>query len=202
QHVNSTNVTGLDQLAWGNVAPDHTGRYWAHWLLALGLIVWVCYVAYDELRNYIRMRQAYLTSPQHRLRASATTVLVSAIPQKWCNVEALDGLYDVFPGGLRNIWINRNFDELAEKIKRRDKLAATLESVETDLIKKCFKKNEENIKKADKEAGKKLSKQEKELRATIRNEDGDQAAHGHGVSTGNPHQVNHRLRDVLDETGN
>ncbi|KAJ9643738.1 hypothetical protein H2204_001883 [Knufia peltigerae] len=198
KHENASNVTGLDQLAWGNVAPDHTGRYWAHWLLALALIVWVCYVAYDELRCYIRMRQAYLTSPQHRLRASATTVLVSSIPQKWCSVEALDGLYDVFPGGLRNIWINRNFDELSAKIKQRDDLAATLEAAETDLIKKCFKKNEENIKKAEKESGKRISKREKNLRTTIRNEAGDQAAHGHGVSSGNPHQVNHNLRDALD----
>ncbi|EXJ84411.1 hypothetical protein A1O3_05078 [Capronia epimyces CBS 606.96] len=198
RNENGTNVTGLDQLAWGNVAPEHTGRYWAHWLLGLGLIIWVCFVSFDELRNYIRMRQAYLTSPQHRLRASATTVLVSSIPRKWCTVEALDGLYDVFPGGIRNIWINRNFDELSGKIKTRDKLAAKLEAAETELIKKCFKKNEENIARAEKEAGKKLSKQEKKLRATIRDEVGEQAAHGHGVSSGNPHQVNHNLRDVLD----
>src|ERR1700761_6600632 len=41
-NVNQTNVTGLDQLAWGNVSPAHTGRYWAHWLLALCLIIYVC----------------------------------------------------------------------------------------------------------------------------------------------------------------
>lgn len=198
KHENSSNVTGLDQLAWGNVAPNHTGRYWAHWLLALALIIWVCYVSFDELRNYIRMRQAYLTSPQHRLRASATTVLVSSIPQKWCNVEALDGLYDVFPGGLRNIWINRNFDELSDKIKRRDKLAATLETAETDLIKKCFKKNEKNIAKADKESGKKLSKSDKQLRATVKDEAGDRAAHGHGTTTGNPHQIQHNLHEAAN----
>jgi calcium permeable stress-gated cation channel len=197
KNENSSNVTGLDQLAWGNVAPNHTHRYWAHWLLAVGLVAWICYVSFDELRNYIRMRQAYLTSPQHRLRASATTVLVSSIPQKWCTVEALDGLYDVFPGGLRNIWINRNFDELSDKIKRRDKLAATLEAAETDLIKKCFKKNEKNIAKADKESGQKVSKHEKKLRAEIRNEAGDRAAHGHGTTTGDPHQVQHNLREVV-----
>lgn len=198
QQENSSNVTGLDQLAWGNVAPDHTGRYWAHWLLALALVVWVCYVSFDELRGYIRMRQAYMTSPQHRLRASATTVLVSSIPQKWCTVEALDGLFDVFPGGLRNIWINRNFDELNDKIKKRDKLASTLESAESELIKKCFKQNEKNLAKAEKKAGKKLSKSDKKTRAAIRNEAGDKAAHGHGVTTGNPHQINHNLRDAVD----
>ena len=198
QQENASNVTGLDQLAWGNVAPDHTGRYWAHWLLALSLVIWICYVSFDELRGYIRMRQAYITSPQHRLRASATTVLVSSIPQKWCNVESLDGLFDVFPGGLRNIWINRNFDELNEKIKKRDKLALTLETAESELIKKCFKQNEKNIAKAEKLAGKKLSKSDKKTRAAIRNEAGEKAAHGHGITTGNPHQVDHNLRDILD----
>jgi calcium permeable stress-gated cation channel len=198
KNENASNVTGLDQLAWGNVAPDHTHRYWAHWILAFVLIVWVCFVSFDELRNYIRMRQAYLTSPQHRLRASATTVLVSSIPAKWCTVEALDGLYDVFPGGLRNIWINRNFDELSDKIKKRDKLAITVEAAETKLIKKCFKKNEENIKKADKAAGKKVSKDEQKLRETIRNEAGDRAAHGHGTTINNPHQTEHNIRSVLD----
>ncbi|KAI4182225.1 MAG: hypothetical protein L6R41_006123, partial [Letrouitia leprolyta] len=109
------NVTGMDLLAWGNVRPEKNNRYWVHLVLAVGVVVYTCYVFFDELRGYIRLRQSYLTSPQHRLRASATTVLVTAIPRKWCTHEALDGLYDVFPGGIRNIWINRNFDELNEK---------------------------------------------------------------------------------------
>ena len=88
----------MDQLAWGNIKPEHTDRYWAHLVLAVLSILYVCAVFFDELRGYIRLRQAYLTSPQHRLRASATTVLVTAIPKKWLSVEALTNLYDVFPG--------------------------------------------------------------------------------------------------------
>lgn len=100
-------VAGLDQLAWTNVAREDTNRYWAHLLLAIGVVCLFCYMFYRELRAYIRLRQAYLTSPKHRLRASATTVLVASIPRKWLSVEELLGLYDVFPGGIRNIWINR-----------------------------------------------------------------------------------------------
>jgi hypothetical protein len=100
-------VQGLDRLAWTNIAPSHTQRYWAHLLLAITLICAFCYMFYDELRKYVRMRQAYLTSPQHRLKASATTVLVSAIPTSWLTVQRLVELYDVFPGGIRNVWINR-----------------------------------------------------------------------------------------------
>jgi len=196
------NVTGLNQLAWGNVRPDKYRRYWGHWLMALLLVVYICYVAFDELRNYIRMRQAYITSPQHRLRASATTVLVSSIPPKWNSIEALDGLYDVFPGGIRNIWINRNYDELSDKVKQRDDLALQLEAAETDLIKKCYKKNDEKIKKAEKEAGKKLTKEERKIDAAVRNEKGRQQAEGQGVTSGDPHQVKHTIRETLGEDRN
>jgi hypothetical protein len=195
---NATNVTGLNQLAWGNVAPNHTGRYWAHWLLALALITWVCYIAFDELRGYIRMRQAYMTSPQHRLRASATTVLVSSIPRKWCTVEALDGLYDVFPGGIRNIWVNRNFDELQAKVETRDKLALKLEAAETALIQKCWKANAKKNTETEKKAGNSLTKEEKRLKTAADDEKAAQNAHGNGLSLGDPHQVRHTVQEATD----
>ena len=197
---NALNVSGLNTLAWGNVRPDKTNRYWAHWLLALALIVWICYVSFDELRNYIRMRQAYMTSPQHRLRASATTVLVSSIPSKWCTIEALEGLYDVFPGGLRNIWINRNFDELSDKIKKRDKLAKKLENAETELIKNCYKKHDKNLLQAEKKAGRTLTKNEKKQRSAMLNDAGQQQAQQtEGVASGDPHQVRRTVQEAVGD---
>src|SRR6266498_408841 len=190
----ASNVTGLDQYAWGNVSPEKTNRYWAHLILAIVVIVYACYVFFDELRGYIRLRQAYLTSPQHRLRASATTVLVTAIPRKWLSVEALDGLYDVFPGGIRNIWINRNLDELNEKVRTRDDIARKLEAAETELIKKCKKVQ---LKRAKKEAKKNGTKSEKAV-AEAR---GNQMAQGPGVSSGDPHQVAHTVDEALHGDG-
>ena len=132
------NITqGLDRLAIANIAPQRALRLWAHCVLAVLLVCWVGFTMFFELKRYIRIRQAYLTSPQHRLRASATTVLVRAIPAKWLSVEALDGLFDVFPGGVKNIWINRNYDELNDRLQKRDKLMKSLESAETELVKKC-----------------------------------------------------------------
>ena len=153
---------------------------------------------FDELRGYIRMRQAYITSPQHRLRASATTVLISSIPQKWCTVEALDGLYDVFPGGIRNIWVNRNYDELQDKVQQRDKLALALESAETSLIKKCWGANEQKIKKEKHRAGQKQSKEEKRLETAAKDQKAAQTAQNGGVSSGNPHQVKHTVAEATD----
>lgn len=105
--IRGKGLKGLDRFSWGNIQSSNTDRYWAHLLLAVMLIGFFGYMCYDELRKYIRLRQTYLTSPQHRLRASATTVLVSGIPKRWLTEQMLVELYDVFPGGLRNIWINR-----------------------------------------------------------------------------------------------
>jgi len=141
-------LSGLDQLSISNVGPQHVRkRLWAHVVLAVLSIVWVLYNIYYELRSYIRVRQAYLTSPQHRIRASATTVLVAGIPAKWLTTRALDGLYDVYPGGIRNIWINRNYDQIADKVSQRDNIVQSLEEAETNLVRKCWKAHEKKLKK-------------------------------------------------------
>ena len=195
-----TNVTGLDQLAWGDVPPDKNNRYWAHLVLAVGVVIYTCFVFFDELRGYVRLRQAYLTSPQHRLRASATTVLVTAIPAKWCTFEALDGLYDVFPGGIRNIWINRNFDELNDKVKRRNKLARSLESAETSLIKKAKKSHLEKLRAEAKKASGKKSKGAALEKLKASEEQGVAMAQADGISSGDPHQVRHTIDEALAES--
>ncbi|KAI9766708.1 MAG: hypothetical protein M1840_006352 [Geoglossum simile] len=132
-------VWGLDRLSWANVGLTHTDWYWAHLTLAIVVVIYVSYTIWDELQQYIRLRQAYLTSHQHRLRASASTVLITSIPNKYLSVENLRGIFDVFPGGVSKIWINRNLSKLTEKIKRRRELASSLEAAETKLIQKALK---------------------------------------------------------------
>ena len=200
----NANVTGLDQLAWGNIRPTKTNRYWGHLVLALFVICWVCGVFFNELRVYIKIRQDYLTSAEHRLRASATTVLVSSIPRKWLSEEALRGLYDVFPGGIRNIWINRDFDDLLSKIKRRDKIYTKLEGAETELIRKAKKAQKKLVEKEEKANAhraktKSPTKEEKAAKLKDENEEAERLARDGGVSAGDPHQVPHTVDDVLDE---
>jgi hypothetical protein len=189
---------GLDRLSISNVDKEHTKRrLWAHLALALVFVSWVLYVIYRELRGYIRVRQAYLTSPQHRIRASATTVLVTGIPRKWLTLEALNGLYDVFPGGIRNIWINRNFDELGDKVSYRDSLAKSLEDAETKLIKKCREKHEKAYDQQRKKDG-----SDKKTKLQRKNEDdatAEQMAQGHGVSAGDQHDTPHGLQEALHD---
>ncbi|KAK4942020.1 hypothetical protein LTR10_018201 [Elasticomyces elasticus] len=135
------NVTGLDTLAWSNVAPQNTNRYWAHLVLAVGAIIWVCFLFHHELLHYVVKRQEYLTSRRHRLKASSTTVLIMDIPKTLCTTEALMELYDDFPGGVRRIWLNRNLESLADKDKSWREYEARLENAETNLIRKVIKQH-------------------------------------------------------------
>ncbi|KFZ17975.1 hypothetical protein V502_04332, partial [Pseudogymnoascus sp. VKM F-4520 (FW-2644)] len=41
---------GLDILAWGNISPDKTSQYWVHLILAVVVIIWICYVFFAELQ--------------------------------------------------------------------------------------------------------------------------------------------------------
>ncbi|RMZ84395.1 hypothetical protein DV738_g634, partial [Chaetothyriales sp. CBS 135597] len=127
------NVTGLDTLAWSNVALNQTDRYWAHLVLAILLIAWVCFLFYHELYHYVVKRQEYLSSPSHRLKASSTTVLITSIPKKLCTTAALMDLYDDFPGGVRRIWLNRDYEPLKTSTSGSSIQIACEEDLQHDL---------------------------------------------------------------------
>jgi hypothetical protein len=195
------NVSGLDSFAWPNVAtPEKNHRLWAHVVLAVLVVIWVCFNFYAALRRFVRLRQTILTMPEHRMRASATTILVQSIPRKWLNVAALDALYDVFPGGIKDIWINRNFDDLMEKINRRTKIARSLEGAETNLIIACTKEHmKREAAKAKKEGLKKKSRKEKREDEALHDARIASDTHEEGTDAGNPHQIEQQLQEVLQE---
>ncbi|KAL2208980.1 DUF221-domain-containing protein [Sarocladium strictum] len=204
--TDGASVRGLDTLAWGNVSPGKTSRYAAHLLMAILVIIWVCAVFFFELRVYIKVRQDHLTSAEHRLRASATTVLVSSIPAKWLSEEALRGLFDVFPGGIRNLWLNRDLTELLDKINRRDKIHKKLEGAETDLIKAVKKAQLKQRKAEDKKNRKKLNlksltKKERAERDAQEDAEAQRRANASdGLNAGDQHQVPHNVGEGVDES--
>ncbi len=145
---------------------------------------------------YIRVRQDYLTSAEHRLRASATTVLVSSIPDKWLTIDGLSGLYDVFPGGIRNIWINRNYDPLLEKVRLRADIVSMLEEAETKLIRRCKETDHKNKEKAK---AKRSTRKEKAEAAEKQNKKAAKIAQSEGVTAGDIHQVHHTVEGVVGD---
>lgn len=203
--TSNTTVVGLATLSWANVRPENADRRWAHLMLALLVIVWVCTVIFFEMRVYIKVRQDWLTSAEHRLRASANTVLVSSIPEKWLSEEALRGLFDVFPGGIRNIWLTRDFSPLLEKIKKREEINLQLESAESDLIRQCkknqLKKREQEEKKRRRQLrtnkptkAERLQRQKEEDELARRRAEAEQ-----GISYGDHEETPHNPEQVAKE---
>lgn len=138
------NVTGLDTLSWQNVHPARTNRYWAHLVCAMMVISWTLYRMYREKVNFINVRQRFLTSPEHRLKASAKTVLITNIPSEYRSKEALEALYDVFVDNddrsKLTVWVNRDYKTLRALVARRRNLRHALEKEELKIIRLVNKK--------------------------------------------------------------
>lgn len=205
-NTTSKNVTGLDTLAWRNIRPENTSRYAAHLILAILVGIWVCGVFFFELKAYIKVRQDYLTSAEHRLRASATTVLFNSVPKKWLSEEAFRGLLDVFPGGVRNVWLNRDMTKLHDKVHLREQVHRTLENAETELIKAAkkaqLKKQRANEKKERKRMKlKALTKKEKAARNVARDQAAKKLANSEqGYDAGDHDQVPHTVTAGVQES--
>ncbi|KAH7189553.1 uncharacterized protein B0J16DRAFT_371388 [Fusarium flagelliforme] len=206
QERDSNRPTGLDTLAWGNVSAKNVDRYGAHLLMGILVVIWVCWVFFIELKIYVKVRQDYLTSAEHRLKASATTVLVNSIPAKWLSEEALTGLFDVFPGGIRNIWLNRDLSPLLEKVKERNDIHQQLESAETDLIKSAKKAQLKQAKAAEKKERKEMKlkavtkKERAERHAQLDAEAQEMANSSGGQAAGDKHEVPHSVDQGVRES--
>lgn len=109
---------------------------------------------FHELTAFIRIRQDNLTSEEHKNTVRATTILVTSVPNNFLNVDTLRQLFSVFPGGVRNVFLNRDCSDLLDKVQLRDKVSHMLESAETDLIVQANKRARKEKIKKDKAAKK------------------------------------------------
>lgn len=115
---------------------------------------------YHELEAFIRIRQENLTAEEHRNTVRATTILVTSIPDNFLNDKTLRQVFSVFPGGVKNVFLNRDCSDLLDKVKERDTMAKLLESAETELIINANK----NEAKERKQKEKKKAKEEKKTK--------------------------------------
>lgn len=191
----SRNVTkGLDILTMSNIIPQSYDKFWAHCLLAVVVVVWTCYIILGELRFFIRVRQTFLTSPQHRLRASAATVLIRGLPKKYTDPDKIAALFDVYPGGIRNIWVNHDYHKLDKIIAERKRMFKELENAEAELILKCWKAYQKRL---EEDKGGSVSSLPKADSPTDGHVDPN-ALVGEGMSANNPGQVHHQVDEAVE----
>ena len=80
---------GLDILTFGNIALSHSSRYTAPLIMAYIFIGTFLYLLYSEMKAFVEKRQALLRSPAYQSRASASTILVTAIPASYMSQDVL-----------------------------------------------------------------------------------------------------------------
>jgi Cytosolic domain of 10TM putative phosphate transporter len=112
---------------------------------------------YHELDAFVKIRQQNLTSDEHRHTVRATTILVTSIPKNFLNVNTLKQVFSVFPGGVKNVFLNRDCSDLLDDVQRRDQIAKLLESAETELIVKANKAHRKKNKKLEEKSKEKDS---------------------------------------------
>ena len=101
----------------------------------------------------------------------------------------------MFPGGIRNVWVNRDYSTLTKLIKRRQALAELLEGAETELIHKCWAAWEKG-KSSRIKTGQDPSTSQIDGANDVDDKGNDLSQ---GISANNPHQVHHNVDDAVEE---
>src|SRR5271155_793684 len=113
---------------------------------------------YHELDAFVRIRQDNLTAEDHKFTVRATTILVTSIPKNFLDVNTLRQVFSVFPGGVKNVFLNRDCSDLLDMVQLRDSIAQRLEGAETELICKANKLHRKEVAKKTKHQKKKQKK--------------------------------------------
>ena len=142
--------TGLDRFTFGNISTADQSRYWTHLVCAWGFTIYICIVLWLEMREFIGLRQTYLTDPKHCDTPQAKTILITGIPPNDLTDSQLTYFFDVLPGGVKHIWINRDLKDLPSVYDDRMKACQELEKLETKLIHTAVKLRAKELEKAGK----------------------------------------------------
>jgi hypothetical protein len=138
---------GLDIITFGNISPSNSSRYAAPLVLAYAFISGFLYILYLEMKNFVEKRQSFLRSPSYQSNPSSSTILVTTIPKIYMSQDVLLRIFNQFPGGVKYIWLNRNLDNLPDKVDERTKFVEKLETAECKMIKNALKKEMKRQKK-------------------------------------------------------
>ncbi|KAJ1957996.1 phosphate metabolism protein 7, partial [Dipsacomyces acuminosporus] len=137
--MGGNDVHGLARLSIGNVQP-YSSLLWIHIVFFIVFVAWVMSNIFGELKVYARLRMWWLTNPERTKNCGASTVLVSSLPDNLIDQDdKLSSIFGIFPGGVRQIIVNRNVSELEDIVNKRDSHVKRLEKLLTNYAVQCEK---------------------------------------------------------------
>ncbi|KAI8074447.1 hypothetical protein BC940DRAFT_363424 [Gongronella butleri] len=137
--VGQLDSPGLNVMTIGNVRDAN--RLWAHLVLSVLLTAGLIYYTFRETHHYLGLRRQYLMSDEYKQSVMARTVFIPSIPQDANSVEKLKTIFDKFSGGVKYIWLNRDLQDLPDKVNERQQNVVGLEATITKVILASYKKN-------------------------------------------------------------
>ncbi|KAJ1963015.1 phosphate metabolism protein 7 [Dipsacomyces acuminosporus] len=141
------NNEGLSRLSMGNIKPE-SKKLWVHIVFFMIFVAWVVWNIFKELSVYIKLRMWWLTNQEHTNKVGSSTILVSSLPDNLVDKDdKLEGIFNVFPGGTKQIIVNRNVSELEAVVKDRDAKALKLEGLLTKYAVQCEQAYNKSVKK-------------------------------------------------------
>ena len=122
-------VRGLDRFSYSNIGLSHTGRYWAHLILATFVIILICHTIQSELLVYARLQSRFGWDG-----CEGSCLLLTSTSAKQLSANTIKRRFRSICGGVHGVTINRDLSSLRTKLCRRDALIRKLEAAETTLI--------------------------------------------------------------------
>ncbi|KAJ2509896.1 phosphate metabolism protein 7, partial [Coemansia sp. RSA 1939] len=130
---------GMAVLTMGNVDPA-SKKLWVHIVFFMVFVAWVLWNIFGEFKVYTRLRIWWLTNPRHANKAGASSIMVSTLPPTLIEDDGrIRAMFNMFPGGVRQVIVNRNCSELQDIVEERDSLAKALEKALTSHAVNCEK---------------------------------------------------------------
>ena len=83
-------------------------------LITIGFFHWL--IVY-EFQSYVIIRQSYLLSQPHKDSVMAKTLLISNVPPYLQNHEVLKTIFQVVPGGIKDIWDINEFEIIDHQVE-------------------------------------------------------------------------------------
>lgn len=134
--------TGFNMFTYGNVGKSRSqqlrliGVLFANWII---ILYWI-WVMRRFIASFIKNRQEFLLSPEHKASAQARTILITGIPNDYLSERKLSNMYSHFPGGVAKVWLNRDLQDMPDLFDQRLKACNKLEGAIASVQKIAFKK--------------------------------------------------------------
>lgn len=93
------------------------------------------------MQHFVSSRQHHLVSTDHAATAQSRTLLITGIPSRYLTERQLINLFSYLPGGVEQVWLNRDLKDLPELHEAREKACKMLESAEVALMSMATKRH-------------------------------------------------------------